>query len=171
MATNHTENDLREQQTLAWGLSFANGYFELGMLGRAEKELDRLAARFQDKPEVLAMRLRILLTKRSWPHAIEAAERAVRLFPHIPEFYVHAAAACDMMGESKTWHALWQTAPENVRSSGVLHLHVARFEASLGNLAAAREHLRRAFSLEPALLAIAGNDPGLAIILDGHQNN
>ena len=54
--TDHMEMTSSEQQALAWGLSFANGYFELGMLDRAEKELNKLAQKFQDKPEVLAMR-------------------------------------------------------------------------------------------------------------------
>ncbi|HEX9785957.1 MAG TPA: hypothetical protein VGA56_24925 [Opitutaceae bacterium] len=171
MPANPTETDLRNQQRLAWGLSFANGYFELGMLGWAEKELTQLGAALQDKPEVLTMRLRILLTRKSWPHVIEAAERAVRLFPHIPEFYVHAAAAYDMIGQSESGRLLWQTAPDNVRSSGVLHLHVARFEASLGNISSAREHLKDAFRLEPALLAIAGKDPGLSKILSENLSN
>ncbi|BET65288.1 hypothetical protein ASA1KI_02060 [Opitutales bacterium ASA1] len=166
-----TTTAFREQHRLAWGLSFARGYFELGMLDWATRELDRLGSAHQDRPEVLAMRVRILLARKHWPDVVEAARRAVRLFPHLPEFYVHAAAAYDMLGRKEDAHAMWQTAPENVRSSGVLHLHVARFEASLGNVDSAREHLRRAFSLEPALLALAGQDPTLAGLLSAPQDN
>jgi tetratricopeptide (TPR) repeat protein len=169
-ATGAVEN-APDRPSLRWGLSFAHGYFELGMLEKAEKELNRLGSQSQDLPEVMAMRLRVLLARRAWPRVIETARHAVRLFPNVPEFYVHAAAAYDMLGQGDQRRLLWQTAPEKVRTSGILHLHMARFEASLGNLDSAREHLRSALNLEPGLRAIAGNDPGLSGMISENAEN
>jgi hypothetical protein len=43
----------------------------------------------------------------------EHARRAVALFPEAPEFYVHAATACDMLGLHEEGRLVWQNAPES----------------------------------------------------------
>lgn len=163
--------DHSDDPTLRWGLSQAQGYFELGMLDKSEKELNRLGKEHQDNPLVMTLRVRVLLARKFWPRVIETAHHAVRLYPTLPEFYVHGAAAYDMIGEREMGREFWQSAPEVVRSSGVLHLHMARFEAGLGNVESAREHLHNALILEPGLRALAGKDPRLADMLHEHSNN
>ena len=148
-----------------WSLSFASGYLDLGMLGKAERELDILPPEYQDRPEVMTLRSRILVARRQWPRVIEHARRAVRLFPDATEYYVHAAMAYDMLGLPAKGRDIWHSAPPRVRSSAFFHLHLARCEARLGNAAGARDHLQRAFNLDPALRSVAGRDPQLAPLL------
>jgi predicted Zn-dependent protease len=158
-------------QALAWGLSFARGYLELGMVDKAARELEKLRPEHRDHPEVMSLRSHVLLAHRQWPKVVEHARRAVALFPEEPEYYVHAATAFDMLGLHEEGRRVWQNAPENVRSSGFFHLHVARFEARLGNVVCARDHLARAIRLDPTLRSVARRDPNLASVLSDLAKN
>jgi tetratricopeptide (TPR) repeat protein len=151
--------------SLLWELSFARGYLELGMFAEAERALKRLPQSWQERADVMALRSHLLLARGKWARVIRHARRARRLHPDAPEFYVHAAAAYDMLGLPEEGRDVWRAAPEPVRSSGFAHLHVARFEAQLGNVDAARDHLARAIRIDPHLRTLAGRDPRLAPIL------
>jgi predicted Zn-dependent protease len=158
-------------QGLAWGLSFAHGYQELGMLSAAERELNRLPAAFQDLPEAMTLRSQLLVARESWSELIEHSRRAVALFPDLPEFYMHAVTAFDMMDRPHEGREIWESAPDSVRSSGIFHLHLARFEANHGKLASAEEHLNSAFELDPRLRDLAGLDPDFAPIISHLERN
>jgi lipopolysaccharide biosynthesis regulator YciM len=160
-----------DDPALAWSLSFTRGYLELGMIGKAARELERIAAEHREHPEVMSLRSHVLLAHRQWPKVVEHARRAVALFPAAPEFYIHAATACDMLGLHEEGRLVWQNAPENVRSSGSFHLHVARIEARLGNVICARDHLARAIHLDPTLRSVARRDPNLAPVLSDLAKN
>lgn len=157
--------------SLEWALSFARGYLELGMLHQAERELDRIPADLQDAPAVMSLRSHVLVARRRWRRVLTHARRAVQLFPEAAEYYIHAATAFDMLGCREEGRRVWESAPENVRTNGILHLHVARFEARLGNVDAARDHLESAFDLDPRLRVIASRDPHLTAMLAAQSNN
>lgn len=163
--------EIAPDPVLVWGLSFAQGYLELGMLSAADRELDRLAKEFGDSAEVMSLRSHVLLARKLWPQVIEHARRAVKRFPGAPEYYVHAATAFDMLGLPAEGRQVWLSAPAEVRASGFFHLHVARFEAKLGNVSSARSHLERAFDLDPKLRAVAGRDPNLARLIAAIAKN
>ena len=154
-----------------WALSFARGYLELGMLHLAERELNGLPGEAQDTPPVMSLRSHLLVARRRWRRVVAHARRAVRLFPEAPEYYVHAATAFDMLGQRDESRRIWDLAPDAVRSNGVLHLHVARFEARLGNVDAARDHLASALDLDPRLRSVAIQDPHLTAVLSEHAKN
>jgi len=154
-----------DEATLEWALSFARGYLELGMLRQAEDELDRLPASGHDLPAVMSLRSHVLVARRRWRRVVDHARRAVRLFPESPEYYIHAATAFDMLGRRDESRRVWASAPDAVRTNGVAHLHVARFEARLGNVDAAREHLASALDLDPRLRSVVSRDPHLVAVL------
>lgn len=157
--------------TLEWALSFARGYLELGMVRQAEQELNRLPTAIQDLPSVMSLRSHLLVARRRWSRVVAHARRAVRLFPQAPEYYIHAATAFDMLGRRDEGRRVWNSAPDTVRTNGVFHLHVARFEARLGNVDAAREHLASALDLDPKLRSVASRDPHLTAVLEGPAEN
>lgn len=171
MNANADTPDLEPDPALVWGLSFAQGYLELGMLTAAGRELDRVSRKFGESAEVMSLRSHVLLARKLWPQVIEHARRAVKLFPDAPEYYVHAATAFDMLGLPAEGRQVWMSAPAEVRASGFFHLHIARFEAKLGNVASARSHLARAFDLDPKLRAVAGRDPNLAKLIAAIAKN
>lgn len=160
-----------DEAILAWALSFARGYLELGMVRQAEQELERLPAALQDLPAVMSLRSHVLVARRRWRRVVAHARRAVRLFPESPEYYIHAATAFDMLGRREEGRRVWASAPDTVRTNGVAHLHVARFEARLGNVDAAREHLASALDLDPRLRSVVSRDPHLtAVLADPGEN-
>lgn len=156
---------------LEWALSFARGYLELGMVAQAERELRQLPASLQEAPEVMSLRSHLLVARRRWRRVVAHARRAVQMFPEAPEYYIHAATAFDMLGRRDESRRIWDSAPDTVRTNGVLHLHVARFEARLGNVDAARDHLASALDLDPALRSVASRDPHLTLVLAAHAKN
>lgn len=158
-------------QHLEWTLSFARGYQALGMLTAAEKELDRLPRRYRENIEVMGLRSQIFVARESWTELLEHSCRAVALFPDQPEFYIHAVTAFDMMDRPTEGRELWESAPASVRSSGLFHLHLARFEANHGKIDLAREHLESAFDLDPRLRNFAGLDPDFAAIICHLERN
>ena len=97
-STSITTSAPPDEAILAWALSFARGYLELGMVRQAEQELDRLPAALQDLPAVMSLRSHVLVARRRWRRVVAHARRAVRLFPESPEYYIHAATAFDMLG-------------------------------------------------------------------------
>lgn len=160
-----------DEATLEWALSFARGYLELGMVRQAERELDHMPVGLQDLPAVMSLRSHVLVARRRWRRVVDHARRAVRLFPESPEYYIHAATAFDMLGRRDEGRRIWASAPDAVRTNGVAHLHVARFEARLGNVDAAREHLASAFDLDPRLRSVVSRDPHLNAVLAEPSRN
>jgi len=165
MTSTPTSTAMPDEATLEWALSFARGYLELGMVRQAEQELTRLPAPAHDLPAVMSLRSHVLVARRRWRRVVAHARRAVQLFPESPEYYIHAATAFDMLGRRDEGRRVWASAPAAVRTNGVAHLHVARFEARLGNVDAAREHLASALDLDPKLRAVVSRDPHLIAVL------
>ena len=171
MASKQTDPASHDDATLDWALSFARGYLELGMVRHAERELEKLPAALRELPAVMSLHSHVLVARRRWRRVVAHARRAVRLFPQAPEYYIHAATAFDMLGRRDEGRRVWDSAPDTVRTNGVFHLHVARFEARLGNVAAAREHLASALDLDPRLRSVVSRDPHLIAVLDEPLEN
>ena len=151
--------------SLAWALSFARGYLALGMLGPAERTLKDLSPLLHCHPEVMSLHSHLLIARRRWRKVVTHARHAVQLFPDAAEYYVHAATALDMLGRRAAGRKVWASAPPTVRANGTLHLYIARFEARLGNVDAARDHIASAFDLDPRLRAVVARDPQLTAVL------
>lgn len=165
MTSKPTTPAMPDEAILDWALSFARGYLELGMVRQAEQELARLPTAMQDLPAVMSLRSHVLVARQRWGRVVAHARRAVRLFPESPEYYIHAATAFDMLGRRDEGRQVWASAPATVRTNGLAHLHVARFEARLGNVDAAREHLESALDLDPRLRSVVSSDPHLTAVL------
>ncbi|MEZ5278737.1 MAG: tetratricopeptide repeat protein [Opitutaceae bacterium] len=149
-----------------WTLSFVRGYLELGMLEKAEKELARLPLEDQHRPESLSLAGQILMARRQWEAAIEVFAIGRALHPGCVDFYVKAAYAYEQVGRLQESRNMWQLVPRPVGRSGFAHLNLARCEAKLGNLPAARRHITTALHLDPNIRALLDNDPGLVQLLN-----
>jgi tetratricopeptide (TPR) repeat protein len=148
-----------------WILSYANGYLDLGMLEKAEKELAKLPPADQHRPEALSLAGKILIARQEWEEALKLFAIGRALYPETPDFYVQAAFAyekTERMLESKN---MWELVPQPIRRSSLAHFNLARCEAMLGNLKAARRHLAKAVTLDPKFQTILRQEPGLAQLL------
>lgn len=157
----------QEPPDLRWGLSFARGYLDMGMLAAAERELNRLSVRHRCYADVIELRVRVLLARGRYEKAAWLARSAAKVYPGVAEFYLYAARAYEALERPDQAKAVWVSAPSLFHVSGVFHYNLARFEAQLGNRTSAREHIALAIELDPAMADRAENDPGLRELLAG----
>ena len=148
-----------------WTLSFANGYLDLGMLEKAEKEFAKLPPADHHRPESLALAGRMLMARQNWEEALKLFAIGRVLYPHTPDFYIQAAFAYEKTGRVLESKNMWKLAPRPVRQSGLAHYNLARCEAKLGNLRAAKRHLAKAVMLDPQFQTVLAQEPGLEQLL------
>ena len=77
-----------------WQLQAACGYAELGMTRESLTELDAIEPRFQNRPEVLQLRLHHLMRKKQWTLALRVSQKLCRAAPDAGAGYLHAGFAC-----------------------------------------------------------------------------
>jgi len=155
-----------EPIALRWGLSFARGYLELGMLAAAERELARLSVRHRCYADVIELRIRVLLARHRYDKAAWLARSASKVYPGVAEFYLFASRAYEALDRPDQAKEVWISAPTLFHASGMYHFNLARFEAKLGNPSSARQHMKLAIELDPAMQDRAKSDPGLCALLE-----
>jgi tetratricopeptide (TPR) repeat protein len=148
-----------------WTLSFANGYLDLGMLEKAERELANLPATDHHQPEALVLAGRILIARRKWEEALKLFAIGRVLYPHTSDFYIQAAYAYEKMERVLESKSMWELVPQPIRRSGLAHFNLARCEAKLGNLGAAKRHLAQAVILDPNFKEVLTQEPNLDQLL------
>lgn len=150
-----------EPLSLRWGLSFVRGYLDLGMVSAAERELARLSVRHRCYADVIELRIRVLLARNRFEKAAWLARSASKVYPGVAEFYLFASRAYEALHRPDQAKEVWVSAPSLFHVSGIFHFNLARFEAQLGNPASARQHIKLAIELDPAMQSRAEADPGL----------
>ena len=153
-----------------WTLSFASGYVDLGMLEKAEKELAKLPPEDHHRPEALSLAGKILIARQQWDEALKLFAIGRALYPDTPDFYVQAAFAYEKTERVLESKNMWELVPQPIRRSSLAHFNLARCEALLGNLKAARRHLAKAVTLDPKFQAILMQEPGLAQLLKSQDS-
>tara|TARA_B100001248_G_scaffold220746_1_gene176667 strand:- start:115122 stop:115634 length:513 start_codon:yes stop_codon:yes gene_type:complete len=152
-------SDPHSKQRFYWGISYAKGYFQLGMLAEAKKELAALGELYQEDLEVLSLEGLILLARRRWARTITHCIKAVQKYPNVPDFYIQAAYAYDKLDLPHEAREVWVQAPEEVQTTPIYHYNIARCEIRLGNITQAREHLRTALDMAPEMEDSILKDP------------
>jgi hypothetical protein len=117
-----------------WNLSAACGYAELGMARESLAELDAIPARFQDRPEVLQLRLHHLMRQKKWSLALRVSKKLCRVAPDAVR-----VSSCWLLSPST-----WQTAeakmtliagPVALLKEPIYYYNMGCYEALLGMFA------------------------------------
>lgn len=145
-------------QRVVWGLSYAYGYFHLGLFRQAERELLELGSDYQDLPQAMNLRGLILLSKEQWRQALDVSARGRFLYPQMPEFYVQGAHALEKLRDYASALDLWELAPECLRAYALYYYSVARCRVALGAIPEAESALRVALRLDPKLASTLSKD-------------
>ena len=148
-------------QRVVWGLSYAYGYFHLGLFREAERELLELGRAYQDLPEAMNVRGLTLLAKEQWPQVLDLSARGRVLYPQMPEFYVQGAHAFEKLRDYHSALELWELAPKCLRAYSLYHYSVARCQIALGAVQDAESALRVALILDPKLASRISKDSHL----------
>ncbi len=143
-------------------MSAAQGYSELGMHREALAELNALDESAQEQPEILEMRLLILMHAKKWKEALAISRRLCKSAPESHAGFVHAAFCLHELGKTDEAKTVLLGGPASLSNEPTYHYNLACYECALGNLEAARAHLDVSFSMDKKFREFARTDPDLA---------
>lgn len=139
----------------------AQGYIELEMPEEALKELQSLPPEHQSREEIFQMRLFIYMRAKKWNEALEVCAELREASPECTTGYIHGAFCLHEMGKTAEAKALLQSGPTCLLSEPTYHYNLGCYDAVLGNLEAAAQHLEISFKMDKNFREIAKYDPDL----------
>ena len=142
-------------------ITAAQGYFELSMHAEAIAELDKLPLEEQIRPEVLEMRVLILMKDQLWQEALSASEKLCIVAPESPIGFIHAAYCLHELGHTRAAKELLLEGPAALVNDATYHYNLACYECALGNYDTARAYLEASLSMDDKLREFAKTDPDL----------
>jgi predicted Zn-dependent protease len=143
------------------GLRVACGYAELGMTRESIAELNAIDCAFQNRPEVLQLRLHNLMRRKSWYRALAISRRLCRVAPHCSAGFLHAGFCLHALGKTAEAKALLLKGPVALRNEPIYYYNLGCYEALLGNSKSAKKHLLTSFKMDASFREIAKRDPDL----------
>ena len=142
----------------------AQGYLELGMVEEALAELVSISEELRRDPDIIELRLHILMQGRRWPEALTTAEELLRTQPNAVPGYIHGAFALHELGRTAEARDLLLKGPGDLRKDPTFHYNIGCYEAVLGNRESALQSLRESFALDETYREFARRDPDLEAI-------
>ena len=150
--------------SLERSLLSAQGYIELGMPAEALAELDALGPKGQLRPEVLQMRLFVAMHAKRWEQALSVCARLRAINPEDTTGYIHGAFCLHEMGRTNEAKELLIAGPSSLLNEPTYHYNLGCYDAVLGNLKEATQHLETSFRMDEKFREIAKLDPDLKAV-------
>jgi len=144
-----------------WHLSAACGYAELGMARESLAELDAIPIRFQDRPEVLQLRLHHLMRQKKWSLALRISKKLCRVAPDAGAGFLHAGFCLHQLGKTAEAKMTLAAGPVALLKEPIYYYNMGCYEALLGNVRDAHENLQISFKMDSTFRALAKKDPDL----------
>lgn len=144
----------------------ATGWIELDLPAEADGELNRIAARHQQHPEVLEVRWQACAAQAQWDRAVTIAATLVAVAPERDLGWIHRAYALRRAsdgGLTKAWEVL-RPAFDKFPTNALIPYNLACYAAQLGRLPEAWEWLAKARHIagdDRDLVQMALSDPDL----------
>ena len=145
-------------------LTAAQGYLDLGMPNEALRELKALPEELAGEPEVLELRVVVLIRAGRWKTASTVARKLCRKRPQHPAGFIHLAYCLHELGETETARQTLLKGPKALEKEGTYFYNLACYDAVLGDLDAARKHLARSIRIDKRFRDFARNDSDLAAL-------
>jgi len=136
------------------------------MVEEALSELSSIPAEANSDPDLIELRLHILMHGKRWNEALMAAEELLRISPQAVPGYIHGAFALHELGRTAEARDLLLKGPPLLRKDPTFHYNIGCYEAVLGNRDSALQSLRESFALDETYRDFAQRDPDLAAIRD-----
>jgi Flp pilus assembly protein TadD len=149
------------------GVAFAHqilaacGYAELGMTRQSLAELNAIERPMQHRPEVLQLRLHHLMRKHDWTRALMVSRKLCRVAPDSGTGFLHAGFCLHELGKTAQAKRLLLRGPATLRKEPIYHYNMGCYEALLGNLHCAQQHLQISFKMDASFRELASRDPDL----------
>ena len=142
----------------------AQGYLELGMVEEALAELVAIQTPAISDPDLIELRLHILMQGGRWSDALASAEELLQLNSSALLAYIHGAFALHELGRTAEARDLLLRGPEVLRKDPTFHYNIGCYEAVLGNCDSAMQSLKKSFALDETYRDFAKQDPDLEAI-------
>ncbi len=152
--------------SLERSLVAAQGYIELEMPDEALREIDGLSAEDLAREEVQQMRLFVFMHSRRWDEALDVCARLRRERPECTTGYIHGAFCLHEIGRTLDAKNLLLAGPACLLSEPTYHYNLGCYNAVLGNLDEASQHLEASFQLDKKFRELAKYDPDLKSVKD-----
>lgn len=141
------------------------GYLKLDMVEEAWDELQGIAPVHQLRPEVMQLRVWVLMKKRAWASALEIAEILCRQMPDMAVPYLDAAYCLHELQKTEDARKKLLNGPMELHEYPTYHYNLACYEASLGHVEVARHYLETAINMNPKYRYDAKSDPDLKCLV------
>ncbi len=142
-------------------LSYANGYRELGMYDNALDELSLLPEKQAYHLGALQMKLAVLIDAKDWPAAVCAAKDLTLRDAGNPSNIVNLAFATRRANSLQEAKGILLAAVERFTKTAIIHYNLGCYACHEHEMEEAKEHLSKAFSINPAYLDTAKSDEDL----------
>ena len=143
-------------------LTAATGYLELGMAADASAELDAIEPGRRSDWQVLALRVAVCQETKDWVPMLLLSERLVAMQPTRADWPISLAYATRRCQSLEAARKILLGAVQRFPEESTIRYNLACYEAQLGNLELARDHLARAIRMNGAHRAMALADADLA---------
>lgn len=153
-----------QDMSLERSLLSAHGYIELEMPDEALREIDALSQKDQLRDEVLQMRLFIVMRAKRWEQALAVCARLRGISPECATGYIHGAFCLHEMGRTLEAKQLLLKGPPSLLGEPTYHYNLGCYDAVLGNLDQAAQHLETSFQMDRRFREIAKYDPDLKAV-------
>ena len=134
------------------------------MMRESIAELNAIDPRFQNRPEVLAMRLHHLMRKKSWARALRVSETLCRVAPDCGTGFLHAGFCLHQLGKTEEAKKRLITGPIALLKEPIYYYNMGCYEALLGNVHDAKANLQISFKMDSSFRALAKKDPDLSAL-------
>jgi predicted Zn-dependent protease len=144
-----------------WRLRAACGYAELGMTRESLAELNAMDSSFQNRPEVLQLRLHHLMRDKKWTQALRVSQKLCLAAPDCSAGFLHAGFCLHELGKTAEAKALLLRGPAALLKEPIYYYNMGCYEALLGNVKDARSNLETSFQMDETFRELAKKDPDL----------
>jgi tetratricopeptide (TPR) repeat protein len=139
----------------------SQGYIELGMFDDANSELEEIDPFCRAAPEVLNARLGIYFGLQKWEAMAAIASKLVEWNPSKPGYFVDLAYATRRAESPESAQAILVRGEKLHPKDGMIQFNLACYEAQLGHLHKANQHLKRSIEIDPRFRLMALDDKDL----------
>lgn len=127
-------------------------------------ELNAIDPEFQNRPEVLQLRLHHLMRDKRWAQALRVSQKLCRAAPDCSAGFLHAGFCLHELGKTAQAKAVLLKGPTALLDEPIYYYNMGCYEALLGNVQDARVNLEVSFKMDSTFRELAKKDPDLASV-------
>jgi len=144
----------------------ATGYFELGILDEAVRELEELPLEEKKRTEVLALRLVLSSALKDWDEAAAWGEAVIKAVPEEASLWLQYAYAVRRANSIEAAEQVLLQAMALHPNEATIRYNLACYACVSGRIPEAKLRLQEAFAREKELRSLARKDEDLRSLWD-----